>query len=34
METGRKRFDLNSGNPYFGEFKGNNSGVPGGFGWL
>ena len=25
---------LESGNPNFGQFKGHNSGVPGGYGWL
>jgi len=29
-----KLFDLESGIPNFGKFKGHNTGVHGGFGWL
>ena len=32
-QTRRKLFDLESGNPNFGQFKGHNSEVPGGI-WL
>jgi len=30
IKTGQELFDLESGNPNFGQFKGHNSGVPGG----
>jgi len=33
IKTGQKLFDLESGNPNFGQLKGHNSGVPGGL-WL
>jgi len=33
IKTGQKLFDLESGNPNFGQLKGHNSGVPGGI-WL
>ena len=34
MKTGPKLFDLESGNPNFGQFKGHNSRVPWRVGWL
>jgi len=33
IKTGQNLFDLESGNPNFGQFKGRNSGVHGGI-WL
>jgi len=34
IKTGQQLFDIESGNPHLGQFKGHNLGVPGEFGWL